>query len=73
MWVTAIVRELLVRCKFDHHSLRQCTQQQKKRQTKPDMIVHAFNPSTWEGKTDLCEFETTLVYKGKSRIEKAIQ
>ena len=26
------------------------------------VLVHTFNPSTWEAETDLCEFKTSLVY-----------
>ena len=37
------------------------------------MMVHAFNPSTLWGKGRLCEFEASQVYKGSSRITKALK
>jgi len=35
---------------------------EKKGRVKPGMVVHAFNPSTWEAKAGLCELEASLVY-----------
>jgi hypothetical protein len=38
---------------------------------KPGMVVHAFNPSTWEAEAG--EFEASLVYRVSSRTAKATQ
>lgn len=35
------------------------------------MIVHAFNLSTREAYTDLCDFETTLVYIDSASLARA--
>jgi hypothetical protein len=41
---------------------------------EPGMVVHAFNPSTWEGRgRRISEFEASLVYKVSSRTARAIQ
>ena len=38
------------------------------------MVVHAFNPSTWEAEAGrLSEFQASLVYKVSSRTVRAIQ
>ena len=38
------------------------------------VVVHGFNPSTWEAKAgDLCEFKASLVYRMSSRTAKATQ
>jgi hypothetical protein len=37
------------------------------------MATHAFNPSTQEAETDLCEFEASLVYKVGSRTVRATE
>ena len=39
------------------------------------MVVHTFNPSTWEAETGrfLSEFKASLVYKVSSRTARAIQ
>jgi hypothetical protein len=41
--------------------------------TEPGMVVHAFNPSTWEAEAEISEFVASLVYKVSSRIARAIQ
>jgi hypothetical protein len=41
---------------------------------EPGMVVHAFNPSTWEGRgRRISEFEASLVYNVSSRTARAIQ
>ena len=38
------------------------------------VVVHDFNPSTQKARqVDLCESETSLVYRGNSKIAKATQ
>ena len=38
------------------------------------MVVHAFNPSTWEARgRRISEFEDSLVYRVSSRSARAIQ
>ena len=39
------------------------------------MVVHTFNPSTWEAEegADFCEFKASLVYRVSSRTAKATQ
>jgi hypothetical protein len=37
----------------------------RRKQLKPDVVVHACNPTIWEAQEDL-EFETSLVYIGSS-------
>jgi hypothetical protein len=39
------------------------------------VVVHTFNPSTWEGGRGrlISEFESSLVYKVNSRTARAIQ
>jgi hypothetical protein len=38
------------------------------------MVVHAFNPSTWEAEAGgFLEFKASLVYKVSSRTARAIQ
>jgi hypothetical protein len=37
------------------------------------MVVHTFNPSTWEAETGGSEFETSLVYRVSSRTARATQ
>ena len=38
------------------------------------MVVHAFNPSTWEAEAGRSpEFEASLVYKASSRIARAVR
>jgi hypothetical protein len=40
----------------------------------PGMVVHAFNPSTWEAKSrQISEFKASLVYKVSSRTARATQ
>lgn len=68
MWVKAIVRKLFVRCKsYLIYRQEYTTTEEKIRQTKQEMMVHAFSPSTWEAEM------TRLVYKGNPGIVKAIQ
>jgi hypothetical protein len=40
---------------------------------KPGVVVHAFNPSTWEAEAGEYEFEASLVYRVSSRTARAIQ
>jgi hypothetical protein len=36
-------------------------------------MAHVFNSNTWrQRQVDLCEFETSLVYKASSRIAKTV-
>ena len=37
------------------------------------MVVHAFNPSTWEAEASGFEFEASLVYGVSSRTARATQ
>jgi hypothetical protein len=39
----------------------------------PGMVVHTFNPSTWEAEAGGFEFEASLVYRVSSRTAKATQ
>jgi hypothetical protein len=36
-------------------------------------VVHTINPSIWEAKTDISDFEASLVYRVSSRTARAIQ
>lgn len=36
------------------------------------MVVHPFNPSTWEADAgDICEFEVSLVYRPSSKSDRS--
>jgi hypothetical protein len=45
-----------------------------KKNNQPDMMAHAFNPSTPGGRgMQISEFEASLIYKVSSRTARAIQ
>jgi hypothetical protein len=37
------------------------------------VVIHTFNPSTWETEAHKSELEASLVYKGSSRIARPTQ
>jgi hypothetical protein len=37
------------------------------------VVVHTFNPSSWEAEAGISEFEASLVYRASSRTVKATQ
>ena len=45
----------------------------QKQTTSWAVVVHAFNPSTWEAEASGFEFEASLVYKVSSRTARATQ
>ena len=42
-----------------------------KNKIRPGMVVHAFDPSTWDTE-DFCEFKASLVYKASFRTARAV-